>query len=147
MHALELFAIGMFLMAITVLIHAYGSSLWMNYMLATYTRRNGIVVDAKVSRVLLLTAVVLLSLHLLEVFIWASAYRLLVPLSEIDTLETAFYFSLVTFTSLGYGDVTLGPQWRILSGMEALNGVLLVGWTTAFLYAVLQRIWKFSHQK
>jgi voltage-gated potassium channel len=147
MHALELFVIGMFLLAITVLIHAYGSSLWMNYMLATYTKDNGIVVDAKASRVLLLTAVVLLSLHLLEVFIWASVYRLLVPLSEIDTLETAFYFSLVTFTSLGYGDVTLGPQWRILGGIEALNGVLLLGWTTAFLYAVLQRIWKFSHQK
>jgi voltage-gated potassium channel len=147
MHALELFVIGMFLLAITVLIHAYGSSLWMNYMLATYTKDNGIVMDAKEYRVLLLTVVVLLSLHLLEVFIWASVYRLLVPLSEIDTLETAFYFSLVTFTSLGYGDVTLGPQWRILGGIEALNGVLLLGWTTAFLYAVLQRIWKFSHQK
>ena len=147
MHALGLSAIGMFLIAITVMIHAYGSSLWMNYMLATYTRRNGIVVDSKASRVLVLTAIVLMSLHLLEVFIWASAYRFLVPLSEIDTLETAFYFSLVTFTSLGFGDVTLGPEWRILSGMEALNGVLLVGWTTAFLYAVLQRIWKFSHQK
>ena len=147
MHALGLFSIGMFLLAITVLIHAYGSSLWMNYMLATYTNNKGLVMDAKVSRVLWMTAVVLLSLHMLEVFIWASAYWLLVPLSEIKTFETAFYFSLVTFTSLGYGDVTLGPQWRIISGMEALNGVLLVGWTTAFLYAVLQRIWKFSHQK
>ncbi len=147
MHALVLFVIGAFLLAITVLIHAYGSSLWMNYMLATYTKGNGVVVDTKASRVLLLTAVVLLSLHLLEVFIWASAYWLLAPLSGIKTFETAFYFSLVTFTSLGYGDVTLGPQWRILSGMEALNGVLLIGWTTAFLYAVLQRIWKFSHQK
>ena len=147
MHALGLSAIGMFLIVITVMIHAYGSSLWMHYMLATYTRRNGIVVDSKALRVLVLTAIVLMSLHLLEVFIWASAYRFLVPLSEIETLETAFYFSLVTFTSLGFGDVTLGPQWRILSGMEALNGVLLIGWTTAFLYAVLQRIWKFSHQK
>lgn len=147
MHTLELFAIGMFLLAITVLIHAYGSSIWMNYMLATYTKRNGIVVDAKVLRVLLLTAAVLLSLHMLEVFIWASAYWLLVPLSGIKTFETAFYFSLVTFTSLGYGDVTLGPRWRILGGIEALNGVLLIGWTTAFLYAILQRIWKFSHQK
>ena len=147
MHALGLSAIGMLLIVITVMIHAYGSSLWMNYMLATYTRRNGIVVDSKASRVLVLTAIVLMSLHLLEIFIWASAYRFLVPLSEIETLETAFYFSLVTFTSLGFGDVTLGPQWRILSGMEALNGVLLIGWTTAFLYAVLQRIWKFSHQK
>lgn len=147
MHALELFAIGMLLIAITVVIHALGSSLWMNYMLEAYTESNGLVVEAWASRVLVLTAVILMSLHLLEVFIWASAYLFLVPLSEIETLETAFYFSLVTFTSLGFGDVTLGPQWRILSGMEALNGVILVGWTTALLYAVLQRVWKFSHQE
>ena len=147
MHALGLFAIGMLLIAITVVIHALGTSLWMKYMLAAYTGSNGLVVAAWASRVLVLTAVILMSLHLLEAFIWSLVYLFLVPLSEIETLEMAFYFSLVTFTSLGFGDVTLGPQWRILSGMEALNGVLLIGWTTAFLYAVLQRVWKFSHQE
>jgi len=147
MHALELFAIGLLLIAVTVVIHAYGTLKWMNYLLAAFTRRNGVVVEKRSYHVLVLTAVVLLSLHLLEVFIWAATYQFLVPPSEIETLEMALYFSLVTFTSLGYGDISLGPDWRILSGMEALNGILLVGWTTAFLYAVLQRIWTFSHQE
>jgi len=49
---------------------------------------------------------------------------------------------VVTFTTLGYGDITLPEQeWRMLSGIEALNGILLVGWTTAFLFAVVQRSW------
>ena len=147
MHAIELFALGMLIIVITVIIHAYVTLKWMDYFLAKYTRRDGLIVTGKTYRVLLLTAFVLLSAHMLEILIWASAYWFLAPLSEIDTLETAFYFSVVTFTSLGYGDVTLGPEWRILSGMEALNGVLLVGWTTAFLYAILQRIWKFQHHK
>ncbi len=55
-------------------------------------------------------------------------------LSEIETLELAFYFSL-------------GQGWRILNCVDVLNGILLIGWTTAFFYAVLQRIWKFSHQE
>ena len=54
--------------------------------------------------------------------------------------ERAVYFSIVTFTTLGYGDITLPyEEWRILSGVEALNGILLFGWTTAFLFAVVQR--------
>jgi hypothetical protein len=47
----------------------------------------------------------------------------------------------VTFTTLGYGDITLNSEWRVLSGFEAINGILLVGWTTAFLYAVIRRTW------
>jgi hypothetical protein len=61
---------------------------------------------------------------------------------EIGTFEEAVYFSVVTFTTLGYGDITLADhQWRLLSGAEALNGVLLVGWSTALLFAVVQRCW------
>jgi hypothetical protein len=49
----------------------------------------------------------------------------------------------VTFTSLGYGDVALtAVNWRLLSGIEALNGVLLLGWSTALLFAVMHRIWQ-----
>ena len=61
---------------------------------------------------------------------------------QLDTFEQAVYFSMVTFTTLGYGDIRLGPDLRLLSGIEALNGILLVGWTTALLFAVLQHSWK-----
>jgi voltage-gated potassium channel Kch len=91
------------------------------------------------------TAVTLLMLHVIEVVVWAVAYRALPSISTLDTFEKAMYFSVVTFTTLGYGDITLPQEeWRMLSGIEALNGILLVGWTTAFLFAVVQRTWSAS---
>ena len=55
------------------------------------------------------------------------------------TFEEAVYFSFVTFTTVGFGDVVLTPGVRLLSGIEALNGIILVGWSTALLFAVVQR--------
>jgi hypothetical protein len=46
----------------------------------------------------------------------------------------------VTFTTLGYGDVTLGPDWRMLAAFEAANGLIMFGWTTALVIAYMQRI-------
>jgi hypothetical protein len=79
---------------------------------------------------------------MLQVTLWAAVYRWVLPAGGLETFEQALYFSLVTFTTLGYGDITLGPEWRLLSGIEALNGILLVGWTTALLFAVVQRTWR-----
>ena len=59
-----------------------------------------------------------------------------------ENLRGGDLFFRVTFTTLGYGDITLVEHdWRLLSGIEALNGILLVGWTTAFLFMVVQRSW------
>ena len=55
-------------------------------------------------------------LHLIQVGLWAAVYWLA---HEVPTLETAVYFSLVTYTTIGYGDVVLGPGWRVLAGIEA----------------------------
>ncbi|NJN47950.1 MAG: two pore domain potassium channel family protein [Candidatus Competibacteraceae bacterium] len=81
-------------------------------------------------------------LHLIEVGLWALTY-LLLPENQLDTLEKAMYFSLITFATLGYGDITLTEtKWRLLSGIEALDGILLVGWSTALLFMIVQRSWK-----
>jgi hypothetical protein len=73
----------------------------------------------------------------------AVAYLYLTQVEPIDSLESAAYFSAITFTTLGYGDITLSTdQWRLLTGIEALNGVLLLGWSTALLYAVVHRSWR-----
>jgi len=58
----------------------------------------------------------------------------------IEQLETALYFSMVTFTTLGYGDVTMSPDWRLLASFEAANGIIMFGWTTALIAAVIQRL-------
>jgi len=54
-------------------------------------------------------------------------------LGTFDALEPALYFSVVSFTTLGFGDVVLTPQWRLLPGMSAANGLLIFGLSTAFL--------------
>ncbi len=73
----------------------------------------------------------------LESALWAGLY---VTVGALPGLEEALYFSLVTFTTLGYGDVTLPEQWRMLGAFQAANGILMFGWTTALIVAVAQRV-------
>ena len=75
---------------------------------------------------------------LIEVLVWAVVY---LWLNAIQGVEQAFYFSMVTFTTLGYGDVVLGEQWRLLASFEAANGIILFGWTTAIVMAVVHRVY------
>jgi hypothetical protein len=133
------------LVAITVVIHALGTHHWMRFMKHRFVGPDGNFKRGKSLPAIIWTAVTLLMLHVIEVVVWAVAYLLLVPITSLDTFEKATYFSVVTFTTLGYGDITLPEhEWRMLSGIEALNGILLVGWTTAFLFAVVQRSWSES---
>jgi voltage-gated potassium channel Kch len=74
---------------------------------------------------------------LLDAVLWAHAY---LGVGAIEQLEEALYFSMVTFTTLGYGDVTLPPDWRLLASFEAANGIIMFGWTTALVAAVIQRL-------
>ena len=72
-----------------------------------------------------------------ESALWAGCY---VWVGALPAFEPALYFSLVTFTTLGYGDVTLPEQWRMLGAFQAANGILMFGWTTAVIVAVAQRV-------
>ena len=119
----------------TVMVHALGTSWWLGVLRQHYKPRN-----IPILHVLVKTALILLALHVVEVFIWAAVYMLL-PGSGLDSLEEAMYFSFTTFTTLGYGDITLSRRWHLLTGIESLNGILLVGWSTALSFAVIQRMW------
>ena len=59
-----------------------------------------------------------------------------------DTIEEATYFSTVTFTALGYGDIVLEPPFRLLSSFQAANGLFLFGWSTALVFAVVHWIYQ-----
>lgn len=138
---LRLILIGSALIAITVLIHAIGTSAWVRYLSQKYvTDRHWS--GRQSMLVLVYTALIILALHTLEIVIWAITYKNLVPINELASFEEAVYFSIVTFTSLGYGDITLSEGWRLLSGIEALNGIILVGWSTAMIFAVVQHVWR-----
>ncbi len=74
----------------------------------------------------------------LEAAWWAANY---VYIGAIGTFDEAMYFSMITYTTLGYGDITLEEGWRVLSGFQAANGVIIAGWSTALVLAVVQRIY------
>ncbi len=134
--------LGIFLVAVSVAIHAFGTTAWLRYLGRRFEATSVSSQSRQSLRFLLSTMLTLTTLHLVQIYIWAFAYMHLLPDSAFESTEEAIYFSFVTFTTLGYGDVTLSDVWRVLSGFEALSGVLLIGWSTAMLFAVVSRIWK-----
>ena len=74
---------------------------------------------------------------MVQVYIWA---LVLYATGEIETLRTTLYFSMVNFTSLGYGDITLSSERAVLGPMEAANGILMLGLSTSALFSVLHEL-------
>jgi len=91
----------------------------------------------KITLIFCLTAVWILLQVSAGVWIWAVA---LWSLEIFATLELSVYFSLVAFTTLGFGDVLLPEEWRLLSGMAAANGLLNFGLLTALLVEVMRQV-------
>jgi hypothetical protein len=87
--------------------------------------------------------------HAIEIVFYGAAFYLLVRFLGAGTLGNpgqlsfprCLYFSGETYTSLGYGDVVPDGALRLLAGMEALNGLLLIGWTASFTYISMERFW------
>jgi voltage-gated potassium channel Kch len=73
-----------------------------------------------------------------EAGLWAATY---LALGAIPGVERAMYFSTVTYTTLGYGDVVMEERWRLLSALEAANGIIMFGWTTALIFAAVQVVY------
>jgi len=138
---LRLSLIGCALIAITVVIHAIGTTVWVRYLARKYGGES-LWFGRWAILVLVNTAMVVFALHAIEIVIWAGAYQLLLPVDELASFEEAVYFSFVTFTTLGYGDITLSEGWHLLSGIEALNGILLAGWISAMIFSVVQHVWR-----
>jgi hypothetical protein len=72
----------------------------------------------------------------IEVWLWA---LVLIATGAVSGLEPAVYFSLVCFTTLGFGDITLPTEWRLLSALIGANGFLMFGWSTAFMVELIRK--------
>ena len=81
-------------------------------------------------------------LHLLEISAWAVVY---VWDEAMPDLQSALYFSAVTYTTTGYGDLVLSKEWRLVGAIEALTGILMCGWSTGFFFAVVSRLYADNH--
>lgn len=80
--------------------------------------------------------IVLMLGNVVQITLWALIYR---GLGAFEEMQTAWYFSGVTFTSLGYGDVVLKNRMRLLAPLQAANGLMMFGITTALFFAAVQR--------
>lgn len=77
-------------------------------------------------------------IHLLESLVWAALFW---RMRQFPSLGESLYFAGTSLTALGYGDVVLSPPWRGLGPIMAINGILMFGCSTAFLFFVIQRLW------
>jgi Ion channel len=73
--------------------------------------------------------------HLVEIALWAAVFLIC---GEFHDFGTAYYHSAVNYTTLGYGDIIMSPSWRLLGPLEAANGVLMFGVSTALVFTVIQ---------
>jgi len=137
----EEIAFGLGMMFVTTMIHA----LFMvaGVKAAKWRLSNFRSVRGEIERAVLvssLTAWMFLAI-VIEAWLWALLYLYNPLITTIPNLETAFYFSMVTFTTLGYGDVVLTGSWRALASIQAANGVIVFGWTTALIFYFIQNIY------
>jgi hypothetical protein len=91
----------------------------------------------RLAAVMIATVSVLMAAHIAEVLVWSFVY-LMVRVAPPGT--DLIYFAFVNYTTLGYGDVTPSERWHLVGPMTAMNGVLLFGWSTAVIFAVLQAV-------
>lgn len=127
------------LIVVTVILHAYGLGMLkhlVSVILKLGTRRDfaGVLSLSVVGG----TAVCAVVLHGIEAAVWAVSYFLLGALPD---RKSAMLYSLGAMTTFGIDGLTLDAQWRLMGSLEALNGWILFGLTTAFLFTVIQDVW------
>jgi ion channel len=123
------------LMASSVVIHAYGVVSALQWL-----RRRKVPDGARLAPWAWLFVAVagwIIVLHVAEIVVWAVAYT---AMGAMPDIQSGVYFSAVTYTTTGYGDLVLPQSWRLVGAVEALTGILLAGWSTGFFFAVVARM-------
>ena len=135
-------AVGTGMGTLTVLVHFWGL-VFLTYIMSRHGHRLR-PHDSHTRRaaVILLVVFGIFVLHSIEIWLYAALYFWL---GEMRNFEQALYFSTVTFTTVGFGDIVLSPHWRMVSAIESANGWILFAWSTAFLLTVTTRLKLLQH--
>ena len=91
---------------------------------------------------LLASTVGIIGIHTVEIWLYAGLY---LGLGAFGRFEEALYFSTVTYASIGYGDLLMPHEWRILGAIEGAVGIIMLGWSTAYLVSLLTQLKLFGH--
>jgi hypothetical protein len=131
---LEQLVIGSLVISLTVIVEAT----FVAIAIAVMRRTNHWLVRPPhgYKNILVLVAVTLWLMAALTIGVWLWAATFM-ALGCFDALEPALYFSVTSFTTLGFGDILLAQEWRLLGGLSAANGLLLFGLSTAFLVEIM----------
>jgi hypothetical protein len=122
------------LVATTVMIHATGLGMALSHALHSTVRP-----DTRfwpITWLLIRIAWFLIGIHLFEIAVWALFFWWQ---NCLPNIESSFYFSGVTYATIGYGDLVLPEEWRLFGPIEGLTGILMCGLSTAFFFGVLSR--------
>ena len=130
-------AVGASALTATILIHALAVSATVNFVRHQVRVRH--VGAGFWTNVAIVVPVIFLALaaHLVEIGVWAVLFMIC---GEFPGFATACYHSAGNYTTLGYGDVVMTASWKFLGPLEAANGLLLFGVSTALVFAVIQRV-------
>jgi len=131
----EQFLTALIPMTLTVICHGFGMGL-----VRSYFKRFGASASMRSARrtiLLVVIVAIMLATHYFEITIWAWFYF---ATDMIQNFKTAMYFSVETYTTLGASNITLPGRWQGLEGFEALTAMLMFGWSTAMLVAVVQKV-------
>ena len=131
----EQFLTALVPMSLTVICHGFGMSL-----VRSYFKRFGASASLRSARrtiLLVVIVAIMLTTHYLEITIWAWFYF---ATDMIQNFKAAMYFSVQSYTTLGASNITLPGRWQGLGGFEALTAMLMFGWSTAMLVAVVNKV-------
>ncbi len=135
--------IASLMVAVTVVMHLIGLALLVALVRGHHRRLREHPAWASQLIVIFAAAFGLFALHTAE--IWAYAW-LFVEVGALPTFDEALYFSTTTYSTVGYGDIVLPPEWRLVGAIEGANGIILLGWSTAFFVSVVNRIRLFEQE-
>jgi len=130
------------MVALTVIMHLLGLSV---LIAATNPHSRRLQTDRHLLRqmtVLVGVSFGLFILHGIEIWSYATLYYWV---GAFRSFEDALYFSTATYATIGYGELTLSKSWRVLGAIEGANGVILLGWSTAFFISIVGRIRALEH--
>ena len=132
-------SLGAFVISLTVVIHTWGL-IAITHVTAQLTARFR--THGRRSRIfaMVTTVIGIFCVITVEVWLWAAFHY---ALGVVGDFEAALYFSTVSFSTLGYGDVIPAEEWRIFAALEGVDGFLLIGWSTAYLIAAGIRVGPF----
>ena len=128
------------MVVVTVLIHGAGiTALALGLRVELEADEENHHFSLKRAVVILIVVLALFTLHGIEIWLYAALFLLI---GAIPVLEAAVYFSTITYASIGFGDAEMARSWRLVGAIEGINGVLLLGWSTAFFVTVVARLRK-----